>query len=228
MIYPKMLSILSQAYTLPPLRDDLALLPYQVQKFSDPAHLAKRQYSIATLYWDRNGNIKAVFNVQISFVVAQILRNEGLNLAQSVLTAFRTFVIWAAGSGAGVFGGALWQTQLGNNWPAIIPSVGGQATLGVLVTLRPPLRSFQNTVFVLQLMQFWFHLGGYGSFQQEVADAAIAGTMGGIRTERPSLTERQIVEARSDSEFCKLTIQNWQFVLAPGKLDTLLAPLITC
>ena len=82
MIYPKMLNILSQAYTMPPLRDDLAVLPYQIQKISDPAHLAKRQSPTAILYWDRHGNIKAVFSMQISFILAQILENEGVNLAE--------------------------------------------------------------------------------------------------------------------------------------------------
>ena len=228
MIYPKMLSILSQAYTLPPLRDDLALVPYQIQKFSDPAHLAKRQYPIATLFWDRNGNIKAVFNMQISFLVAQILGNEGVNLAQSVLSAFQSYVTTAAGPAAGIFRGATWASQLGSNWAAIVHQFGGEATISVLVTIRPPLRSYQNTVFILQLMQFWFSLTGYVAFQQEVADATRVGNVPGNRIERHSLTERQTIEARSDSKFCKLMIQNWQFVLTPGKSDTLLAPLITC
>lgn len=51
--HPKLLSILSQANTLPPLRADLAVLqhhPYQIQKLTDPSYLIKRQVDIATLY----------------------------------------------------------------------------------------------------------------------------------------------------------------------------------
>ena len=228
MIYSKMLSILSQAYTLPPLRHDLAPLPYQIQKFSDPAPLAKRQTRAAYLYWDQNGNIKAVFNLQISYIVAQVLENSGVNLAQSVLSAFRSYVTTAAGQGAGILDGAVWASQLGTNWAALMQQFGGEATIGVLVTLRPPFRSFQNRVFILQLIQFWFNVCGYRAFQQEVEDAARVGNAVGNRIERPSLTERQTVGARSDSKFCKPTIQNWQYVLTPGRLDTLLAPLITC
>ena len=223
-----MLSILSQAYRLPPLRDDLALLPYQTQKFSDPAHLAKRQIHVATLYWDRNGNIKAVFNMQISHVVARVVENEGWNLAQSVGTAFRTYAILTAGLESAIFTGAVWASQLGASWRDILQQRGGSATIGILVILHPALRSYQHTAFVLRLMQFWFELSGYLAFPQEVEDAVRAGNEGGNRIERRAFTERQTVEARSDSKFCKPTIQNWQFVFTPGKLDTLLAPLITC
>ena len=230
MIYSKMLiSILSQAYTLPAHRDDLALLPYQIQKFSDPAHLAKRQDPIATLYWDRNGNIKAIFNIQISFIFAQILGHEGTNLARGVLTALQNFVTTAAGHGAVVLNGAVWGSQMGTNLQSIIQLLGsGQVTIGILVTLRPRVRSYQNTVLILQLMQFWFQLSGYVAVQQEVEDAVRVGNAAENRIERRSLIERQTVEAPRYSKFCKLTIQNWQFVLTPGKPDTLLAPLITC
>ena len=226
MIYPKMLSILSQAYTLPPLRDDLAPLPYQIQKFSDPAHLAKRPLPIATLYWDQNGNIKAIFKMQITWMVAQILENSGVNLALGVLTALHAFAAQAAGPAATLQ--AQWQGQLGSSWMDILQQYGGQATIGVLVRIAPGVQFDQNTALLLEAMQTWFTLSGYAAVTVRVEDARNVGNAVANRIERPSLTERQTVGARSDSKFCKLTIQNWQFVLTPGKLDTLLAPLITC
>ena len=227
MIYPKMLNILSQAYTLPPLRDDLAL-SYQIQNFSDPAHLAKRQYRVATLYWDRNGNIKAVFNMQIGFIVAQILENLGENLGQSVLTALQVYVTMAAGPAAYILDSATWSSQIGRNWRSILREFGGQTTIGVLVRLPPSSQIRWHTILISHLMQAWFTFSGFIAFLEEVEDASLAGNAGIFRIERRSLTERQTVEARSDSKFCKPMIQNWQFVLTPGKLDTLLAPLITC
>ena len=123
---------------------------------------------------------------------------------------------------------ASWASQLGANWRDILDQYGGQVTIGILVRLRPAVRSDWNTSLVLHLMQAWFNIAGYTAFSQEVRDARRGGMEVGNRIERRSLTERQTVEARSDSKFCKPMIQNWQFVLTPGKLDTLLAPLITC
>ena len=228
MIYPKMLNILSQAYTLSPLRDDLAVTPYQIQKISDPAHLAKRQPPVVTLYWDRNGHIKAVFKMHISWIVAQVLQYEGVNLAQSVMGALRAHAMVYGETETAISQGATWASQLGTNWRNILDEYGGQATIGILIKLRPAVLSDENTTRILQLLQAWFNLSGYSEFAVEVQDASRAGIDGGNRIERRSLTERQTVEARSDSKFCKPTIQNWQFVLTPGKLDTLLAPLITC
>lgn len=163
MIYPKMLSILSHAYTLPPHRDDLGVLPYQIQKFSDPSHLVK-QTPIATVYSDRHGNIKAVFNVQVNAIVVQILEHAGLNLARSVLIAFQRYTL--NGPESNILFGAAWSSQLGTNWGAILQEYGGVASLGILVTLRRSAQSMRNTHSVIHEMSLWFALSGYVALWQ--------------------------------------------------------------
>ena len=105
--FPMILSILSQAYTLPPrLRDDLGVLqrhPYQFQRFTDPSSLVKRQISVATLYWGQNGNIKAAFNVDINYG------------PESNLLIRAAFV-----------------AQLGTHWRVIVPRPYGVVTIGIL------------------------------------------------------------------------------------------------
>ena len=231
MIFPKILSILCPALTLPPLRDDLAVPqhhPYQIQRFTDPSSLAKRQIPTATLYWDRLGRIKAVFNLGINIVIANILEQQGINLAQSVLSELNQFADSGAVPLGDILQGARWAAQLGQNWQEILQRSRGEVTVGILIE-RTRDYSEQYTYLVLNLLVHWFHQNGFASYAVPVVNAARAGEVWpGNGIKERSITERQTVEARTASKFCQAPIQNWPFVLAAGELDKLLIPLITC
>ena len=235
MIFSKIPSILSQAYTLVPLRDDLAVLqhdPYQIQRITGPSSLAKRQEPVAYLYWDRShGRIKAIFNLDINFTIAQILGNAGVNLAQSVLNDLRSFGAYGPrvrGTWPWALGGAEWAAQLGANWEVMFQRPHGVITVGILITIFPRFRNLSSINLVLDMLRAWFERAGYYTIAVRVQNAARAGEIGSRLREGRSITERQIVGSRSDSKFCSSPIQNWIFVVTPGKLDGLLPPLITC
>ena len=230
MTFPKILSILSQAYTLPPLRDHLAVLqhhPYQIQKFTAPSSLAKRQYPVATLYWDTQGRIKAIFNMNINYLVVQVLENAGMNLAQSVLTELQRYAEYNEPE-VNFFRRATWAAQLGLNWMENFQRPHGVVTIGIYVRLASRRRTIRRTSLILGIMQQWFDQSGYGVWIQQVPTVEGIGQVGANLMEGRSITERETVGARSDSKFCNLRIQNWPFVFTPGKVDPLLAPLITC
>ena len=230
MIFPKIPSILSRAYTLSPLRDDLAALqhhPYQIQRITDPSYLAKRQPPAVSLYYDlRFRRIKAVFNLDINFTIARILGNAGVNLAQSVLTDLRYFGEY--GPVPYLLEGAAWAAQLGSDWEAMLQRPHGVVTVGIMITLNSRFRSKSCTNLVLAMLQAWFARVGLDALPVRVYDARHAGEIGPRLREGRSITERQTVGARSDSKFCSSPIQNWIFVVTSGKLDGLLPPLITC
>ena len=232
MIFSKILSILSPAHTLPPLRDDLAVPqhhPYQMPRLADPSYLAKRQIPTACLYWDRQGRIKAVFKLSIDFIVGDILEHQAINLAHSVLSELVQFVYSDTVPVGPILTGAAWAAQLGENWQEMIQRSRGEITVGILITRTQRYYSRQCTYLMLSLLEYWFAQYGFGSYAVPVQDAARAGNVGprdGI--EELSITERQTVEARTVSKFCQAPMQNWPFVLAAGELDKLLIPLITC
>lgn len=225
-----LLNILSRAKTLPPIRGDLAILqhhPYPIQRFTDPSYLAKRQVPVATLYYDIHGNIKAIFNLEITHMIVQILGNAGVDLGRSVLAEFQEYLENSAPVPT-YFAGAFWAAQLGYNWRAILQRPNGDVTIGLLVRLDRTFRTVSRTRFVLDMMKQWFAQSGYIAITQLVQNAEEAGQEEPISKEGSSITKRQIVKARSDSKFCKLSIQNWPFVFKPGKVDKLEAPFITC
>lgn len=93
-IFPKILSILSQIYTLPTLQDDSTVLqhhPYQIQRL-ETSYLAKRNGPIATVYWDASGAIKTIFNMDINIRIVQLLAWSGVSLAHSVLADCRQWM----------------------------------------------------------------------------------------------------------------------------------------
>ena len=230
MTFPKILSILSQAYTLPPLRDHLAVLqhhPYQIQEFTAPSSLAKRQYPVATLYWDKQGRIKAIFNLDINHIVVQIMESAGMNLAQSVLAEFQRYMEYNEPE-ADFLTRAVWGAQLGLNWRENFQLPHGVVTIGVAVRLPRGARWLRYTDIILRIMQQWFAQSGYYAMIQQVPRVEGVGQVGANLMEGRSITERETVGARSDSKFCNLRIQNWPLVFTPGKVDPLLAPLITC
>ena len=230
MIFPQILSVLSQAYTLPPpLRDDLAVLqhhPYQIQEFTDPSYLAKREDPVATLFWDRYGNIKAIFNANIYYTGVDIFRYSGFSLAQSILTEFIEYVTHEPESHMVV--GALFSSQLGREWAQMIQEPHGVVTIGILITLSQPFSTTRCITLIMATMQRWFAQHGRTVINKRVENAVRAGNVGENLIEGHSITEKQTVGSRSDSKFCELLIQNWPFVFTPGELDKLLPPLITC
>ena len=230
MTFPKILSILSQVYTLPPLRDHITVLqhhPYQIQKFTSPSSLAKRQIPVATLYWDGQGRIKAIFNLDINYIVVQILENAGVNLAQSVLTGLQRYVEYLEPE-ANIFTHAIWAAQLGLNWRENFQRPHGVVTMGVNLRMAPGFRRYRHVFFVVDVIRQWLAQSGYAVWIQRVPRADIVGQMEANVMEGRSITERETIGARSDAKFCNLPIQNWPFMLTPGKVDLLLAPLITC
>ena len=230
MMFLKILSILFQAYTLPPpIRDDLAVLqhhPYQIEKSTDPSDLAKRQTPVATLYWDGRGNIKAIFNVNVYYIGADIFRYAGVSLAQSILTGFQEYM--ANEPEARMIAWPNLASQIGREWRLMFQRPHGAVTVGILVKTLSNYRRYHHMELVLASMQRWFARSGYIAIAHKVANAVLAGNVGENLTDESSITENQTVGARSDSKFCELLIQNWPFVFTPGKLDSLLALLITC
>ena len=230
MIFPKILSILFQAYTLPsPPKDDLAVLqhhPYHIEKSTDPSDLAKRQTTVATLYWDQKGNIKAIFNVNVYFIGADIFRYTGVSLAQSILAEFQEYM--ANEPEDFMILGPTLASQIGREWRLMFQRPHGVVTIGILFRTRRLFRTLRSINLVLSSMQRWFARSGYPTIVAQVVNAALAGNVGENLMERGSITENQTVGARDESKFCELLIQNWPFVFTPGKLDSLLAPLITC
>ena len=230
MMFPKILIILFQAYMLsPPLRDDLAVLqhhPYQIEKSTDPSDLAKRQASVATLYWDERGNIKAIFNVNVYYIGADIFRHAGFSLAQSILTEFQEYM--ANEPEAYIIAWQHFASQIGHEWSLMIQRPHGVVTIGILLKTRARFHARRFIILVLSSMQRWFARSGYNAITERVENARLTGNVGENLTERRAIIENQSVAARSDSKFCELLIQNWPFVFTPGKLDSLLAPLIIC
>ena len=230
MIFPKIPSILSQAYTLSPLRDDRAVLqhhPYQIPRITYPLYLAKRQPPVASLYYDcRGGNVKAVFNLDINFIIAQILGHADVNLAQSIITDLRRF--GEHGPASYLVQRAAWHAQLGADWEIMLQRPHGVITVGILITLDIRFQSFRFVNQILDMLRAWFERGGYDAIAVRPPNAVLAGVVGASVREGRSITERQTVGARSDSKFCISPIQNWIFVVMPGNLDGLLPPLITC
>ena len=230
MMFPKILSILFQAcMPPPPVRDDLAVLqhhPYKIEKSTDNSDLAKRQDPVATLYFDARGNIKAIFNVNVYYIGADIFRYAGVSLAQSILTEFQEYMANEP-EGSWIIGHRC-ASQIGREWRLMFQRPHGVVTVGIVVKLRSQYRSYRCVLRVLSSMQRWFARSGHIAITERVRDATLAGNVGESLTERRSITENQTAGALSDSKFCELLIQNWPFVFAPGKLDSLLAPLITC
>ena len=230
MIFLKILSILSQAYTLPTLlRDDLAVLehhPNQIQKFTNPSYLAKRQDPVATLFWDRTGKIKAIFNVNIYYTGAEIFRYSGYSLAQSILTEFKEYVTHEPENI--LLDGASFSSQIGREWTQMFREPHGVVTIGILVNLIQRKCSTRCINLVLAAMQRWFAQHGLMVINKRVESAAGAGNIGQSLIEGHSITENHTVGARGDSKFCELLIQNWPFVFTPGDVDKLLPFLITC
>lgn len=136
-----MLSISSQAYTLPPLREDPAVLqnhPYQIQKFTDPSYLPKGQLPVVNVYWDTIGNIKAIFNVRIDFIGADVFRYAGFSLAQSILTEIEEYLANTPNN-KNMLRGAKFAAQIGREWERMFQRPHGQVTIGILITLPPRL-----------------------------------------------------------------------------------------
>ena len=230
MIFPKILSILSPAKTLPPIRDDLAIVQhhsYQIQRFTDPSYLAKRQIPVATLYWDSRGRIKAIFNLHISRILARILVNEGVNLGLSVLADLQRY-----GENSESVVTILRETycaaQLGVNSGVNPQTLPDEVSIGLYFRLARGYRTHWRTDLILQMMEQWFARSGYITLRQQVRYAGNAGQEELFLKEGGNITERQTVGTRSASKFCELSIQNWPLVFVPGKLDKLAAPYITC
>ena len=154
-----------------------------------------------------------------------------MNLAHSVLADLRHFGEYGSlvpGTAAYVLQGAQWAAQLGADWEVMFQGPHGVVTVGILITLQYRFRSMSCTNNVLNMLRAWFERAGYDAITVRVRNAARAGEIGPRLREGRSITERQTVGARSDSKFCSSPIQNWIFVVTPGKLDGLLPPLITC
>ena len=243
MIFPKILSILSQNYALQTLRDDLTVLQhhsYQIQELEnrpDSSYLAKRDGAIATLYWDAGGAIKAIFNMAIDHEVAQAFQNSGVNLAQSVMAECERYILYAPGRAAVYILGATWTAQLGSHWRNILRSPHGVATVAFGVVLRPQWNTPGCRATMLEVLQQWFTQGGNSANVMQVQNARDVGNApanqfidGGSIIEERAIGDPSNSKSKSKpkSRFCDSPIQNSPFVFTVGKLDSLLTSPITC
>ena len=230
-VFPKILSLLSQIYTLPTLRDDQHH-PYQIQRLEDRAsspYLVKRDGAIATLYWDASGAIKAIFNMDINYEVAEILSRSGVNLALSVLTDCHAFMDNRLSPAFFMLDGAKWRAQLGNQWRNILRRPHGVTTLAITIVLHPQMSTPEFLTVVLTTLQQWLTQGGNYVNVVQVQNAqdagnALANQVGG----RSSLIEERAFGEPGNSRFCKSPIQNSPAVFTVGTLASLLTPPITC
>lgn len=225
MIFSQILSTLSQTYTLRIPRDDIAVPQHnkRLESRTNSSYLAKREGSIATLYWDATGVVKAVFNMNISFEVVQAFQSSGANLARSVGAECVRYLHQSDVSD--FLSGAAWGTQLGSHWRNILQRPHGVSTVSILIVLD---RLYSNPKYfslVLRELDRWFSQGGNLVTTLQVENAMIAGNAEGFLTE-----ERPIVEEQSagDYQFCQSPIQNSPFTFTGGPLDGLLRPLIRC
>ena len=234
-IFPKIPGLLSQIYTLPTLRDDLTAVqhhPYQIQRLEDRASspsLVKRDGAIATLYWDPNGAIKAIFNMDINWEVAQILSMSGVSLAQSVLNDCYAFLHYPIGPAFFILAGARWTAQLGNQWRNILRRPHGVTTLAITIVLHPQLTNPAFLSVVLSALQQWFTQGGNYVNVVQVQNAQAAGNMPANRVGgRSSPIKERALGEPSSSRFCKSPIQNSPAMFTVGTLASLLTPPIRC
>lgn len=142
--------------------------------------------------------------MDINYVVLQILENAGVNLALSVLSELEQYIENSALSD--IPPTAEWGAQLGLNWRDILQRPHGVVTVGIFLTLGHMHRGDRVRRLVLYKMQQWFALSGYQSITQKVQNARIVGQTVPTPINERSITERQSVEAHSDSKFGKLTI----------------------
>ena len=234
-IRPKILGILSQIYMLSTLPDDLTALqhhPYQTQRLENrknSSYLAKREDAIATLYWDANGAIKAIFNMDINHQVLQAFPNSGVDVAQNVLAECERYMLNAPGPVSIYLTGATWAAQLGTHWRNILPNHNGVATISIVVVLHPIWSSIHYVISVLTVLESWFAQGGHTINLIWSPDAREAGNAPGNQfIHEGSIIEERTLEDRSKSRFCDSPIQNSPIMFTVGTFDSLLRPLITC
>ena len=227
--FPKLLGILCQVYTLPTLQDDLTVIQhhaYQIQRLeNDSSYLAKREGATATLYWDVNGAIKAIFNMDINNEVLQAFENSGVDLAQNVLAECERFMLNLQGQAFLYLNGAIWSAQLGSHWRNILRRPSGVATLSILIQLQPRWTGAGFVAMAVGLLHSWLTQGGNTVIEKFVTNARDAGNAPG---DGRSIIEERTLRARPKSRFCSSPIQNSPFLFTVGTLDSLLTPLITC
>ena len=229
MIFLKILSILSQTYTLPPLRDDLAVLQHQpcrIETPENPSYLAKRSFPIANMYYDKRGHVKVIFKVQATFAILSLVGRSSMGLAQCILSECQLWMLNAPRPD--VLAGAVWAAQVGSEWPGIIERSFGDGTMAILLTLRPLWLTQPGVDHVLGLLQQWFGRIGYDTTVDLVSHALDVCNARGNPVQGNSITERQTFGDLSDSKYCKAPIQNWPFVFMPGEMNVLLPPVIRC
>ena len=229
-ISSKLLSILSQTYTLPTLQDDLTVLqhhPYQIQRL-ETSHLAKRVDPIAIVYWDTNGVIRVIFNMELNLGLVQIFERSGTNMASSILSDCQRWMQNPSSPAGPLLVGAHWVAQLGQYWRHIFNQPHGLTTIGITISLQPQHAMFVGVV--LHILQQWLSNGGNYIAIVQVPDARFAGYMSGKQViDGGSVIGEPASGDAGTSRFCKSPIQNSPAMFVRGAFDKLLRqPTITC
>ena len=236
MIFPKILSISSQIYTLPALQDDLTALqhhPYQTQRLENSpssSYLAKRDDDpVGTVFWDAHGVIKAIFNMDINSEIAQIFERSGTNIARNVMAECERYMLNAPGIVSVYLELSSWAAQLGTYWVKIRRRPKAVISIAIVIQLQAHWSAPVHIESVLEVLQQWFTQGGNAVLVEQVPSARDAGNAPGNQmVDERSIIEEQTLGDRSNSRFCDSPVQNSPFVFTAGTLDTLLKPLITC
>lgn len=187
MTFLEILSILCLTFTLSTLRDDFTALQHrrdQIQRLENryASDRVGQGSTIATLYWDNFGEIKAVFNMGINPELVDILQRSGANLAQAVQAECQQ---WFQRGAVSLFlTGARWGSQLGFHWRNILHRPSGVATVAITIELQARFSSPPDMVIVLGQLRKWFEQGGNSVLVLQVPRALTAGnTPGNSREE---------------------------------------------
>lgn len=224
----EILSILLPIFTLSTLRDDFTALQHhrdQIQRLENrySSDRAWQGSTIATLYWDKFGEIKAVFNMGTKPQLVEIPQSSGANIVQAVEAECQR---WFQPGAVSLFlVGARWGAQLGYHWRNILHRPSSVATITITIQLQTRFTTPPDIAIVLGELRKCFEQGGNSVLVVQVPNALTAGNTTGNSREESIIAKGR---ALADAPFCKAPIQNRPFTFLGGKLDGLLKEVIRC
>lgn len=168
------------------LQDDLTVLQlhhYQIQRLENsPSSSTRDDATIATLYWDAHGVIKAIFNMDINSVIAQIFDNNGLNIARNVMAECERYMLNVPEPVSTHLELAHWAAQLGTHWMKIRRRRKAVVTIAIIIQLQAHWSVPAFIERVLEALQQWFIQGGNAVLVEHVPNARDAGNAREIKS----------------------------------------------
>ena len=199
-----------------PLEDSSATSIYRLSK----------RANVATIYYDTNGVVRTIFNMNVVYATFQALSIGGLQLEQNVMGEALRWLRYSSGFGQWL-DTATSYAQVGQHWQNVIRGEGGVGTISFTITVAA---QFHGNIRLLVLaIQYWLTQGiSYNSVGlvqvQDATQAGIAPPDGKRAVEIGTIKIRQA----SSGEACKIVLQDTPFILTGGDMDLLLPDPITC